>query len=61
MKVAILDAVASYRKWIAKVFQTVGAMKLKVRREMLVGANCCQKYIVSLFLNDLRLRERTKG
>ena len=38
MKVAIVDAVASDLKWIGKLFQIVGATKLKVWHEILVGA-----------------------
>ena len=60
MKVAVVDAVVSDLRWIGKLFQIVGATKLKAR-EMLVGDKLLSGIYSESVPDDLRLRERNKG
>ena len=61
MKVDVVDAVANDIRWIGKLFQTVGATKLKARGEMLVRAKLLSGIYSKSVPDDLRLRERTNG
>ena len=61
MKVSVVVAVTSNLKWIGKLFQMVGAMKLKARRKILIGAKLLSGIYSKSVTDDLRLREPTKG
>ena len=61
IKVAVVDAAASDLRWIGKLFQNVGAAKMKARREMLVGAKPLSGIYCKSVPNDVGLGERTKG
>ena len=60
IKVAVVNAVSSVLRWIGKLFQIVGATKLKAR-EMLVGDKLLSGIYSESVPDDLRLRERNKG
>ena len=57
----MIDAEASDLRWIGKLFQILGATKLKARREMLVRVKLQSGICGKSVPNDLRLCEHTKG
>ena len=48
-------------RWIGKLFQIIGATKLKMWCEMLIGAKLLSAIYSKSVPDDLRLHERTIG